>query len=104
MKPDRFVIASVVCLAIGLFFTFGYCNGTAGIWAGWPLSAVKLNICVTTMGPGALGGPALVGLGVLLLLWALVCAVASQIRLLGPARKTTETPIDADPEDSHPKN
>ena len=102
MKPDRFVIASVVCLAIGLFFTFGYCNGTVGFSAGWPLSGAALNICVTTNGPGALGGPALVGLGVLLLLWALVCAVASQFRLLGPARKTA--PIDADPEDSHPKN
>jgi hypothetical protein len=62
MKPDRFLMASVACLAFGLLFAFGYCNGTAFIWARWALSAVKLNICVTTTEPGALGRPALMGL------------------------------------------
>jgi hypothetical protein len=104
MKSDRFVIASVVFLAIGLYVTFGYCNGTAGIWAGWPLSALKLNICVTTNGPGALGGPVLVGLGALLLLWAFISAVGSQFRLLGSLGKKVETPVTPDPRESAPKN
>jgi len=103
MKPDRFVIASVVCLAIGLYIVFGYCNGTVGFNAGWPLSAATLNICVTTNGPGALGGPALLGLGAFLLLGALVNAVVSQIRLIGSVKKKKDTPISPDPID-HPRN
>lgn len=104
MKPDRFVIAAVVFLAIGLYFTFGYCNGTVGFNAGWPLSGASLNICVTTNGPGALGGPMLVGLGVLLLLGALVCAVVSQIRMIGSGKKKLDTPVAPDPRDIHPEN
>jgi hypothetical protein len=98
MKPDRFVIASVLFLAIGLYFTFGYCNGTVGFSAGWPLSATTFNISLTTNGPGALGGPALVGLGAILLLWALVCAVVSQIRLIG-SKKKVDKPEASDPRD-----
>jgi len=93
MKPDRFLIAAVVLLAIGLYVTFGYCNGSVGATAGWPLSsAATLSINVRTTGPAAMGGPPLVGLGVLLLLWAFVCAVVSQIRLIGSARKKAGTP------------
>jgi hypothetical protein len=104
MKPDRFLIAAVVLLASGLYVTFGYCNGTVGFSAGWPISTAALTINVTTNGPGALGGPALVGLGILLLLWALVCAVASQFRHLGSSRKKVETPVTPDPRGIAPKD
>lgn len=99
MKPDRFLIASVVLLTIGLYLTFGYCNGTVGMSAAYPLSAAKLNISVTTTGPGALGGPALTGLGVLLLLWALIGAVVGQIRLIGAGRNRKEEAAELTEED-----
>jgi hypothetical protein len=104
MKPDRFLIASVVLLAIGLYLTFGYCNGTVGMSAAYPLAAATLNICVTTNGPGVLGGPALTGLGVLLLLWALIGAVVGQFRLIGAGRKRSEAATESDLRPKHPKD
>ncbi len=94
MKPDRPLILSVVFLAWGLGLIFGYCSGTAGMSAAWPLSTASLNICTTTNGPGALGGVALTLLGVFLLLLALLCAVVSQVRMLLTRKKKPETPMD----------
>jgi hypothetical protein len=80
LKPDRFVIASVLFLCWGLWLIFGYCNGTAGMSVASPLSGASLNICITTKGPGAAGGVALVAMGVLLLIWALIWSIAGQFR------------------------
>ncbi|HEY1159821.1 MAG TPA: hypothetical protein VGE83_04280 [Terracidiphilus sp.] len=90
MRPDRSLIASVVFLAIGLGFLFGYCHGTAGLSAAIPVSGASFNLCVTTTGPGALGGFALTVLGVLLLLWATLCAIVGQVRLVFAGRKKVE--------------
>ena len=92
MKPDRPLIVSVLLLAAGLGLIFGYCHGTVGLNAAIPVSGASFNLCTTTTGPGALGGFALTVLGLLLLIWALVCAIMGQIRLLGPGRKREEPP------------
>ena len=75
MKPDRIVIASVLCLSAGLWLIFGYCHGTAGMSLGSALSAWSLNMSITTNGPGAPGGLALTVLGGLLLIWALILSI-----------------------------
>ena len=92
MKPDRPLIVSVLLLAAGLGLIFGYCHGTVGLNAAIPVSGASFNLCTATTGPGALGGFALTVLGLLLLIWALVCAIMGQIRLLGPGRKREEPP------------
>lgn len=90
MRPDRPLIVSVLCLAAGLGLIFGYCNGTAGMSAAYPLSGASLNVAITTNGPGALGGVALTALGLLLLIWAFLAAIVSQIRGAGPVRTKVE--------------
>lgn len=94
MKPDRFVIASVLFLSTGLGLIFGYCNGTAGMSASFPLSGASLSICTTTTGPGALGGVALTATGVLLLLCALLLSIVGQFRKKAPPGKATLLPKD----------
>ncbi len=97
MKPDRPLILSVLLLAAGLGFIFGYCHGTVGLNAAIPVSGASFNLCTTTTGPGALGGFALTVLGLLLLIWALLCAIVSQIRLIGQGRKREESAKDVFP-------
>ncbi|HUH64400.1 MAG TPA: hypothetical protein VLZ50_15445 [Terracidiphilus sp.] len=83
MKPDRPLIVSILFLAGGLTLIFGYANGTAGLSAAMPIANSTLHVNVNTTGPAALGGIALLGIGVLLLLWSLLGAVVSQLMLLG---------------------
>ena len=82
MRADRPLIASVVFLATGLSLILGYCTGASSLNAAYPLSASALHIDITTTGPGALGGIALTCIGILLLVWALLAALVSQIGLL----------------------
>jgi hypothetical protein len=92
LKPDRFVIASVLFLSWGLWLIFGYGKGTAGLSLGTPLSASSLNINITTNGAGAPGGLALAMLGVLLLFWALIWSIVGQFRRDGSGSKKPELP------------
>ncbi len=87
MRIDRLLIVSVLCLSSGLGLIFGYCHGTVGANAGWPLDACSLQIATTTTGPGSLGGLGLTILGALLLLCATLVAIVNQVRLIA-ARKT----------------
>jgi hypothetical protein len=92
MRPDRPLIASILLLAAGLGLTFVYCHGNVGMAASYPLSGALLKIDLATYGPAALGGPALTVVGLAALLWALICAIFSQLGLLfgraddGPTR------------------
>ena len=81
MRPDRPLILSVLLMAAGLGLTIGYCTGNAGISASYPLSGASLRLSLTTFGPAALGGPALTALGLVLLLWACICAIFRQMGL-----------------------
>jgi hypothetical protein len=83
MKSERPLIASIVFLATGLSLIFGYCIGTTNFNAAYPLAASTLHLDITTTGPAALGGMALVGLGLLVLVWAVLSALVGQISLLG---------------------
>lgn len=82
MRSERPLIASVLFLAMGLSLILGYCTGATSLNASYPLAASALHINITTIGPAAVGGLALVGLGVLLLIWALLGAIVGQISLL----------------------
>ncbi len=93
MKPDRPLIVSVLVLAAGLGLTFGYCDGTVALNAGYPLSAASFKLCVSTFGPAAIGGPILTLLGVLLLIWALLCAILGQIGLVGSSKEQDQRPL-----------
>jgi hypothetical protein len=92
LKPDRFVIGSVLFLSWGLWLIFGYCNGTAGMSLASPLSGASLNICITTNGPGASGGVVLTSIGALLLIWALIWSIVGQFRRDGSREKRAELP------------
>jgi hypothetical protein len=94
MKPDRPLIVSVILLAAGLGIIFGYCHGTVGLNVAVPVSGASFILCTTTTGPGALGGFALTVLGVLLLIWALICAIIGQIRPIDSIRSRPEPPKD----------
>lgn len=87
MRPDRPLIVAVLLLASGSGLIFGYCHGTAGVNAAYPLSGCAVNLCTTTTGPGALGGLMLLLLGVFVLLWTFVLAVLAQFGMLVPRRR-----------------
>ena len=76
MKSNGPLILAVLLLASGLTIIFTFGVGTAGFNAAYPFSAANLNLSIATTGPAAVGGLGLTALGLLLLLWALVCAVA----------------------------
>jgi hypothetical protein len=80
MKSDRFVIGAVLFLAAGLALLFGFTNGTTGFTLGYPLSATRLHVDITTSGIPALAGLPLVAAGALLLFIALIAAIVSQFR------------------------
>ena len=74
MKSNGPLILAVLFLASGLITIFAYGVDTAGFNAAYPLSGANLQLSIATAGPAAVGGMALVALGLLMLLWALVCA------------------------------
>ena len=92
MKPDRPLIASIFSLAAGLWLTFFYCQGSAGLSAGFPISSSTIHFSATTSGPAALGGIVLTGIGIALLIWSALVAIFGQIMEFagssnrGPAR------------------
>jgi hypothetical protein len=91
MRSDRPLIISVLLLATGLGLTFGYCTGNVGMNASYPLAGASFKLAVATYGPAAVGGPALIFLGLLVLLWALLCAIFGQIGLFGGEATERET-------------
>jgi len=80
MKSDRWVIAAVLFLAAGLGLLFGFTDGTASVNLGYPFSATKLHVDITTIGIPALVGLPLVAAGTLMLFFALIAAIVSQFR------------------------
>jgi hypothetical protein len=91
MKPDRPLIASILFLAVGLWLTFFYCQGTAGLSAGFPVSSSTIHFSVTTSGPAALGGIVLTAVGVALLIWSTLVAIFGQFaELAGSSHRGPE--------------
>ena len=83
MKSDAPLILAVLLLGTGLTMIFAYGLGTAGFSAGYPVSAANLHLSIATSGPAALGGLGLVGLGLLAMVWAMLCAVVGLFRFNG---------------------
>jgi hypothetical protein len=83
MRPNGPLILAVLSLASGLTIIFAYGVGTAGVNAAYPFSAASLNLSIATNGPAAVGGLALTALGLLLMLWALICAVVGEFTRVG---------------------
>ncbi len=91
MRPDRPLIVAVVALAVGVDLLLAYCHGTSGMNIAYPLSGSALHIDLTTTGPAVLGGFALIALGLLLLVWALLAAVVHQFSLLANREDRTDS-------------
>jgi hypothetical protein len=90
MKPDRPLIAAIFFLAAGLSMTFWYCQGTAGLSAGFPVSSSTIHFSVTTSGPAALGGIVLTAIGLALLVWSALVAIFGQLAQMAGADKGPE--------------
>jgi len=88
MNCERSLIASVVLLTLGLGLVFGYCHGTVGFGAAYPVSGTSLQLSITTTGLPALAGFVSTLLGMLLLIVEVVQAVVGQAHFHGEAVKT----------------
>jgi hypothetical protein len=86
MKSDGPLILAVLFLAAGLTLIFMYGVGTAGFSAAYPFSAANLHVSISTNGPAAMGGLGLTALGLLLMVWALICAIVAQFMVFGTER------------------
>ena len=86
MRSDGPLILAVLALASGLTIIFAYGVGTSGFNAAYPFSAANLNLSIATTGPAAIGGLGLTALGLLLLLWALICAIVGELTFIGSDR------------------
>ncbi|MGA2852032.1 MAG: hypothetical protein ABSE46_23765 [Terracidiphilus sp.] len=75
MRSDGPLILAVLSVAAGLGVIFSYGVGTAGFNAAYPLAGANLQLSIATAGPAAVGGLALTALGLLILAWALICAL-----------------------------
>jgi len=90
MKPDRPLIVSILLLTGGLILIFGYAHGTAGLAAALPISNSTLHIDVNATGAQAMGGIALLAIGILFMAWAMLAALVSQIMNLGGSDQEPE--------------
>jgi hypothetical protein len=100
MRPDRPLIGAVACLAAGVGLIVGYCQGTASMNAAYPFAGSTLHIDLTTNGPGVIGGIGLIALGLLLMVWALLAAIVSQIRRMVGREDRYDSILDRDSESS----
>jgi hypothetical protein len=78
MKSDGPLILGVLFLVGGLTVIFEFGVGTAAFNAAYPFSAANLQLSIATTGPAAIGGLALTALGVLVMAWAVVCAIVGE--------------------------
>ncbi|HEV2214810.1 MAG TPA: hypothetical protein VGR64_05935 [Terracidiphilus sp.] len=83
MRSDRPLILAVLLMAAGLTLVFGYCHGTGGINVAYPFSGAHMQLELATYGPAAVGGPLLTLAGLLVMAWALLCAIMAQFGLTG---------------------
>ena len=78
-RSDGPLILAMVFLGTGLGVLIGFCNGTTGFSASYPLTGSILHVEMTTTGVGVMGGLAATAIGVLLLAWAVMAAIVSLI-------------------------
>jgi hypothetical protein len=68
---------SVIFLGVGLGLILGYCHGTTGFNAAYPLAGSSLHFDLTTTGPAVLGGVLCTAIGCIMLIWAFLAALVS---------------------------
>jgi len=88
MNSERSLIAAAVLLGLGLGLIFGYCHGTIGFSASYPVSWRALLVSINTTGRPLIAGLASTLVGVLLLLVALIQAIVNQVHWPGESSKT----------------
>jgi uncharacterized membrane protein len=88
------VIVSVICLVAGVGLIFGYCIGTTGLQLGTPISSSSLRMNIVTTGWPALTGLALMALGAILQIVAVVVAVSGLIWRSEETLKRREEPFE----------
>ncbi|MGA2649994.1 MAG: hypothetical protein ABSF28_05715 [Terracidiphilus sp.] len=93
MRSDGPILLAVLFLAAGVTVIFTYGVGTGAFNAAYPLAGASLQLSIATAGPAAVGGLALVALGLLILAWSLICAV---VGLFTPADAYRDNPARAD--------
>lgn len=89
MRPNVPLICAVLFLAAGLGLIIGYGQGTSSINMGYPIAASTVQVAITTTGPAVVGGVCLTALGLLLMIWALICAILDGFGMSGPAWYST---------------
>jgi hypothetical protein len=92
MKPNLPLVCSVLCLTAGLALIVGYGQGTSSINVGYPIAASALQFSITTTGPAVVGGVCMTVLGLLLMIWALICAIIDGFGFARPDRYSLGTP------------
>jgi len=100
MRSDRPLIVSILLLASGLALILGYGTGNAAFNAAYPFSAANLQLAINTTGPAALGGLVLTILGLLVMIWALICAFIGPIQSI---RRTDREVVRVEREPAHPR-
>lgn|SRR5580658_9651368 len=90
MRSDGPLILAVLSLAAGLTIIFKYGIGTGSFNAAYPVAGASLQMSISTAGPAAIGGMALIALGLLLMLWALISAIAGLFASFGTERGRAE--------------
>ena len=90
MKSDGPLILAVLFVAAGLATIFGYGVGTGSFNAAYPFAAANLQMSISTAGPAAVGGMALLAVGLLLLIWALAAAIVGLFVGYGTDRGRTD--------------
>ena len=94
MRADRSLIGSVLLLAAGLALILVYCHGNTNLSVAYPLSGSMLHVDVTTYGPAVLGGLMLIGVGLLMMVVALLIAIVSEIGHLMHSDRPAERLLD----------
>ncbi len=100
MRPDRPLLGAVACLAAGVGLIVGYCQGTTSMNAAFPFAASTFHIDLTTNGPAVFGGIGMIALGLLLLVWAVLAAIVSQIGRMVGREDRYESILDRDTDSS----
>lgn len=87
MNSERSLIAATAFLVVGVSLIIGYCHGTIGFSAAYPVTGASLNIVIDTKGLPAMAGFGATIVGLLLLIVALVQAIVGQVHWPGEKAK-----------------
>jgi hypothetical protein len=83
MRTDRWLLAALLFLVGGLWLTFEWGHGTAGLNVAFPAEGTKLSLDVFTTGWPVMVGLPLVLIGLVLMAIALVAALVAQFHRAG---------------------